>query len=77
MTMSKEKLKKRKKNKTNFLTNQLIVKINEMGNYIANWFKSMFGSKNLKLLMIGLDNAGKTTIMYRLKLDESGNLIIF
>ena len=30
----------------------------------------MVGSKEMRILMLGLDAAGKTTILYRLKLAE-------
>ncbi|TAQ86028.1 hypothetical protein B7494_g5646 [Chlorociboria aeruginascens] len=30
----------------------------------------IFGSKEMRLLMLGLDAAGKTTILYKLKLDQ-------
>ncbi|CAK6441575.1 unnamed protein product [Pipistrellus nathusii] len=41
-----------------------------MGNIFANLFKGLFGKKEMCLLMVGLDTAGKTTILYKLKLDE-------
>ncbi|KAF8375151.1 arf-6 [Pristionchus pacificus] len=31
----------------------------------------IFGKKELRILMLGLDAAGKTTILYKLKLDQS------
>lgn len=31
---------------------------------------AMFGSKEMRILMVGLDAAGKTTILYKLKLGE-------
>nr|CAB3222730.1 ADP-ribosylation factor 1 [Phallusia mammillata] len=40
-----------------------------MGNIFANLFK-MFGKKEMRILMVGLDAAGKTTILYKLKLGE-------
>lgn len=40
-----------------------------MGN-IASLFKSFFGKKEMRILMVGLDAAGKTTILYKLKLGE-------
>lgn len=40
-----------------------------MGNLFANLFK-VFGKKEMRILMVGLDAAGKTTILYKLKLGE-------
>lgn len=40
-----------------------------MGN-IASLFKGLFGKKEMRILMVGLDAAGKTTILYKLKLGE-------
>lgn len=40
-----------------------------MGN-LASLFKSLFGKKEMRILMVGLDAAGKTTILYKLKLGE-------
>uniref|UniRef100_A0A3Q3XBD7 ADP-ribosylation factor n=1 Tax=Mola mola TaxID=94237 RepID=A0A3Q3XBD7_MOLML len=41
-----------------------------MGLSISNLFKSLFGKKEMRILMVGLDAAGKTTILYKLKLGE-------
>lgn len=41
-----------------------------MGN-ILSWFQSMFERKNATILMVGLDAAGKTTILMKLKLNET------
>ncbi|XP_052245518.1 uncharacterized protein LOC127854494 [Dreissena polymorpha] len=41
-----------------------------MGNIFASLFKGLFGKKEMRILMVGLDAAGKTTILYKLKLGE-------
>ncbi|RNA35488.1 ADP-ribosylation factor 1 [Brachionus plicatilis] len=41
-----------------------------MGNLFANLFSGLFGKKDMRILMVGLDAAGKTTILYKLKLGE-------
>lgn len=41
-----------------------------MGNVFSNLFKGLFGKKEMRILMVGLDAAGKTTILYKLKLGE-------
>ena len=33
-------------------------------------FQGLFGKKEMRILMVGLDAAGKTTILYKLKLGE-------
>ncbi|XP_077975460.1 ADP-ribosylation factor 1-like isoform X2 [Styela clava] len=37
---------------------------------IASALKGLFGKKEMRILMVGLDAAGKTTILYKLKLGE-------
>lgn len=41
-----------------------------MGNLFQTAFRSLFGKKEMRILMVGLDAAGKTTILYKLKLGE-------
>ncbi|SCU92672.1 LAMI_0E11518g1_1 [Lachancea mirantina] len=41
-----------------------------MGLYISKLFNSLVGSKEMRILMVGLDGAGKTTVLYKLKLGE-------
>lgn len=41
-----------------------------MGLTISNLFNRLFGKKQMRILMVGLDAAGKTTILYKLKLGE-------
>ncbi|XP_078057442.1 ADP-ribosylation factor 1-like [Mustelus asterias] len=40
-----------------------------MGNFF-DIFKGLLGKKEMRILMVGLDAAGKTTILYKLKLGE-------
>jgi len=41
-----------------------------MGITFARLFESLLGKKQMRILMVGLDAAGKTTILYKLKLGE-------
>ena len=41
-----------------------------MGFVFSKLFKGLIGSEQMRIIIIGLDNAGKTTILYRLHLDE-------
>ena len=43
-----------------------------MGNLVSNILERLatFGTKDARILMVGLDAAGKTSILYKLKLDE-------
>ena len=41
-----------------------------MGLLFSKVWTRMIGSKEMRILMLGLDAAGKTTILYRLKLSE-------
>ena len=38
-----------------------------MGIVMSRIFEGLFGSKEVRILILGLDNAGKTTILYRLQ----------
>lgn len=40
-----------------------------MGNLLG-YFSGLFGSKERRILILGLDGAGKTTILYRLQVSE-------
>ena len=41
-----------------------------MGQSFGALFKGLFGKNEMRILMVGLDAAGKTTILYKLKLGE-------
>ncbi|XP_050978404.1 ADP-ribosylation factor 4-like [Labeo rohita] len=41
-----------------------------MGNYFSQLFSRLFPTRQIKMLMVGLDAAGKTTVLYKLKLGE-------
>ncbi|KAI1001977.1 ADP-ribosylation factor [Podosphaera aphanis] len=41
-----------------------------MGLAISKLFDKLWGKKEMRILMVGLDAAGKTTILYKLKLGE-------
>ncbi|CBH14784.1 ADP-ribosylation factor, putative, (fragment), partial [Trypanosoma brucei gambiense DAL972] len=36
-----------------------------MGQWLASAFKSLVGKQEVRILMVGLDAAGKTTILYK------------
>jgi ADP-ribosylation factor protein 1 len=42
-----------------------------MGLGLSRLWQKLFGNRDIRILMIGLDAAGKTTILYQLKLGET------
>jgi hypothetical protein len=48
----------------------LVYILKKMGLSISKLFTKFFGKKDMRILMVGLDAAGKTTILYKLKLGE-------
>lgn len=41
-----------------------------MGGILTSLYNSFFGKRDVRILMVGLDAAGKTTILYKLKMGE-------
>ncbi|KAI6175749.1 ADP-ribosylation factor 1 [Aphelenchoides bicaudatus] len=41
-----------------------------MGQTLSSLYARLFGKREMRILMVGLDAAGKTTILYKLKLGE-------
>ncbi|KAL9655058.1 hypothetical protein ABK040_008841 [Willaertia magna] len=46
-----------------------------MGQAISQFFQNLFKNKEARILLVGLDAAGKTSILYKLKLNHSINTI--
>merc|ERR1712124_44625 len=45
-------------------------KFGDMGLVFSRLFSKLIGKQEVRILMVGLDNAGKTTVLYKLKLGE-------
>lgn len=41
-----------------------------MGQILSDLYAALWGKKDVRILMVGLDAAGKTTILYKLKMGE-------
>ena len=41
-----------------------------MGGYFSSLLTKLWGSHEVRVLILGLDGAGKTTILYRLQIGE-------
>ncbi|KAK4491342.1 hypothetical protein RD792_002078 [Penstemon davidsonii] len=53
-----------------WLSNNIANKTENMGLSFTKLFSRLFAKKEMRILMVGLDAAGKTTILYKLKLGE-------
>ena len=42
-----------------------------------SYFKGLFGSREMRILILGLDGAGKTTLLYRLQVEKDHMETIF
>lgn len=40
------------------------------GGFFSSLFSGLFGTREMRILILGLDGAGKTTILYRLQVGE-------
>lgn len=40
------------------------------GGFFSSLFSNLFGTREMRILILGLDGAGKTTILYRLQVGE-------
>lgn len=52
------------------IINKILNNIKKMGLLITKLFERWSGMTDVRILMLGLDAAGKTTILYKLKLGE-------
>lgn len=51
-------------------TTNVSLHADSLGGFFSSIFDSLFGSREMRILILGLDGAGKTTILYRLQVGE-------
>lgn len=52
------------------LPSHLKILLTSLAGGLVSYFKGLFGSREMRILILGLDGAGKTTILYRLQVGE-------
>lgn len=53
-----------------WLTSKCLSLLLCVGGFFSTIFSSLFGTREMRILILGLDGAGKTTILYRLQVGE-------
>ena len=48
----------------------LVIVLLNVGGFFSRLFSGLWGTKEMRILILGLDGAGKTTILYRLQVGE-------
>lgn len=49
---------------------KVILSFLSSGGFFSSLFSNLFGTREMRILILGLDGAGKTTILYRLQVGE-------
>jgi len=65
----KARVRRERAERNSFDPEKLANKLTSLSGVLAK-FKGLFGKQTLRILMVGLDAAGKTTILYKMKLGE-------
>ena len=64
---------------SNKLTLTFLIKylFNKMRFIFSKIFSVLFSKKEVRLLILGLDNAGKTTLLYKMQSDEQSEIRLY